>query len=153
MKRLYLDCDGVLADFNQGFLNEFEVAPESFEAANGSAAFWKAIRNCNGFFEHLPLMEDAKELFLEVQHLRPIILTGCPFGNWAELQKMRWRDKHFRGIPMVTCMSKHKRDYCLEGDVLIDDTLKYKQLWEEAGGVFIHHVNAKQSIQEFNKVW
>jgi hypothetical protein len=32
--------------------------------------------------------------------------------------------------------------------VLVDDTLKHRQLWEEAGGVFIHHKNARESLSE-----
>lgn len=148
MNRLYLDCDGVLADFDQGFRNEFELDPNVYEEAHGTPAFWKAIRNCNGFFEHLPLMLDARELFSAVEHLRPVILTGCPFGNWAELQKMRWRNKHFSGIPMVTCVSKEKRLYCKPGDILVDDLLKYKHLWEEAGGVFVHHTSAESTIEQ-----
>lgn len=145
---IYLDCDGVLANFDQGFRNEFETDPNVYEDVNGSASFWKAIRNCNGFFEHLPLMPGARELFTAVEHLRPIILTGCPFGNWAELQKMRWRDKHFKGTPMVTCASKNKRDYCKPGDIRIDDLLKYKHLWEEAGGIFIHHTSTESTIEQ-----
>ncbi len=33
------------------------------------------------------------------------------------------------------------------GDVLVDDFLKYKHLWEEAGGVFIHHISAAESVR------
>ena len=32
------------------------------------------------------------------------------------------------------------------GDILIDDWPKYKHLWEEAGGIFILHTSAAQSI-------
>lgn len=150
--RIYLDCDGVLADFDMGFKQEFEIDPSVYETAHGSAAFWKNIRNCNGFFEHLPLMPDAKELFHAVEHLRPIILTGCPFGGWAENQKMRWRDKHFPGVPMVTCMSKNKYQYCKTGDVLIDDMEKARAAWNAAGGHFILHTSASNSIGQFEEI-
>jgi hypothetical protein len=150
-KQLWLDCDGVLADFDLGFERRFDLPPRRFEELAGSEGFWSTIRNSPKFFDSLPLMPDARELYGSVQHLRPIILTGCPFGNWAETQKMRWRDKHFPGVPMVTCMSKNKRNYCRPGDVLVDDTLKYKELWEQAGGIFILHTDAKSSILELQK--
>lgn len=146
MTRIYLDCDGVLADFNNGFEQQFGVNPEYYEETHGSKQFWFKIRNVDGFYKKLPLMQDAMDLFHAVEHLRPIILTGCPFGGWAESQKMSWRDKHFPGIPMVTCMSRHKKDYCKPGDVLIDDYIKYKQLWEDAGGTFVLHTDAQSTI-------
>lgn len=149
--QIWLDCDGVLADFNFSFEQRFGESSDSYEEAHGSAAFWKAIKNCRGFFEHLPVMPDAKMLFDEVKHLRPIILTGCPFGDWAEVQKMKWRNKHFTGIPMVTTMSKHKKDYCHPGDILVDDVLKYKHLWEEAGGIFILHTSADSTIKQLKE--
>jgi hypothetical protein len=34
------------------------------------------------------------------------------------------------------------------GDVLVDDYLRYRELWENAGGIFIHHVSAKESIRQ-----
>jgi hypothetical protein len=34
------------------------------------------------------------------------------------------------------------------GDILIDDFLKYRHLWEEAGGIFIRHISAKGSLEK-----
>ena len=34
------------------------------------------------------------------------------------------------------------------GDILIDDYLTYRHLWEEHGGTFIHHTSAKESLQQ-----
>lgn len=152
MTRIYLDCDGVLANFNLGFEQRFGESPGSYEEKHGSKHFWHVIRTSGDFYQSLPIMSDAMELFSAVEHLRPIILTGCPFGGWAELQKMRWRDKHFPGIPMVTCMSRNKRDYCKPGDVLIDDYLKYRELWVESNGIFIHHTSSTNTIKQL-KDW
>lgn len=149
---IWLDCDGVLANFSLGFKQEFGSSPEEFEDKHGSSYFWTRIRQTPHFFERLPLMSDARELYEAVKPLRPIILTGCPRGSWAELQKMRWRDRHFPGVPMVTCMSKQKKDYCRPGDVLIDDRDHFRELWEQAGGTFILHVSAKQSIIDLQTV-
>jgi len=32
------------------------------------------------------------------------------------------------------------------GDIIIDDYLKYRHLWVEAGGIFIHHISAVESL-------
>jgi len=153
MKRLYLDCDGLLAHFSRGFETAFGMSCDTYEALHGTKAFWQAIRNELNFFGTLPLMPDALELYNAVKHLRPIILTGVPFGQWAEHQKFKWRDKHFPGVPMVTCRSRDKACYCQPGDVLIDDITTYKHLWEAAGGHYIVHTSAKQSIKELEQKW
>ena len=98
MKRLFLDCDGVLADFDSGFESKFGSSPKDYEDTYGTKAFWYIIRNDLNFFGTLPLMPDATELYESVKHLRPIILTGVPFGQWAEHQKFKWRDAHFSGV-------------------------------------------------------
>lgn len=147
-RRLYLDCDGVLADFDAAFIAKFGHTPRSYEDVNGPDVFWRDIQaESPNFYRDLPLMHDARELFDAVKHLRPIILTGCPRGGWAEMQKLAWAAEHFPGTPMVVCRSKDKCHYLHAGDVLVDDFLKYRHLWEKAGGVFIHHTSAKASIE------
>ena len=145
--RLFLDCDGVLADFDAAFERQFGHPPRAYEEKRGPQVFWQNIREeAKDFYRHLPLMPDARELYGAVAHLRPVILTGCPLGGWAEMQKIEWAREHFPGVPLVPCMSKDKRIYCRPGDILIDDYLKYRHLWEEAGGIFIHHTHAANSI-------
>jgi hypothetical protein len=145
--QLFLDCDGVLADFDRAFEETFGHAPRTFEERHGSNVFWRNIREeAPEFYRHLPLMDDARELYEAVAHLRPIILTGCPMGGWAETQKIAWAKEHFPGVPMVTCRSRDKRVYCRPGDILIDDWPKYRGLWEDAGGKFILHRSASESL-------
>jgi hypothetical protein len=152
MRQLFLDCDGVLADFDTGFETLTGMQGQEYEDLHGSKAFWKLIRDTPHFFENLPLMPGAIELYQAVKHLRPIILTGCPRGDWAATQKMRWRDKHFPGVPMVTCLSRNKVDYCQPGDVLVDDFLKHSQKWIDGQGIFVHHTSVQQSIRVLESI-
>lgn len=152
MARLYLDCDGVLADFDKGAAAVFGMRPRDYERRHGLGRFWKALANAPGFFENLPLMPDAIELYRGLRHLEPAILTGCPRGGWAEAQKERWVARHFPEARIITCFAAQKRRYCHPGDILIDDSVKYRYLWEEAGGVFILHRSARQSLIEFERL-
>ena len=152
MKQIFLDCDGVLADFDYGFKDLSGEDGHEYEDRHGSKAFWKLIANTDHYFEKLPLMPGAVELYQSVKHLRPIILTGCPAGDWAAHQKMRWRDIHFPGVPMVTCLSRNKVDYCQPGDVLIDDFLKHSQKWIDGGGVFVHYKNTPDTISQLKEM-
>jgi hypothetical protein len=148
MRQLYLDCDGVLADFDHGATAILGLPPKQFEKRHGLGKFWQKLAQAPDFYFHLPLLPDAMTLFDAVKHLDPIILTGLPRGNWAADQKMRWAEKHFPGVRMITCMARDKRDHAKEGDVLVDDNDKFRHLWEGAGGIFVHHKSAQGTLAE-----
>jgi 5'(3')-deoxyribonucleotidase len=147
-RQLYLDCDGVLADFDHGAQAALGLPPRAFEARHGRARFWARLADAPDFFANLPLMAGAQQLFDAVRHLDPIILTGTPRGDWAAPQKLRWAERHFPGTRIITCLAVEKRRHCLEGDVLVDDTLKHRHLWEEAGGIFVVHRTVEDSLEQ-----
>lgn len=153
MNRLFLDCDGVLADFDAGAREVLGLSPRVFEKRHGLGEFWRRLARAPDFYARLPLMQDACELFEAVRHLDPVILTGLPRGNWAAPQKVRWAAEHFPGVRIITCMAVDKRRHAQEGDALVDDTLRHRHLWEEAGGIFIHHRSAAASIAELKQLW
>ena len=147
--QLFLDCDGVLADFDSLSGEIFGMHPRTFEDLHGTAEFWKRLRNHGSFYADLPLMPDAMELWNATKHLNPIILTGCPHGGWAEPQKREWANKMFgEGTPIITCRSREKRTHFVEAkhNIIVDDWPEYKPLWEEHGGTFILHTSAYDSL-------
>lgn len=149
MVQIFLDCDGVLADFDKSAEEIFGMNTREFEDTKGTKLFWYLLRKAKNFFGDLHPMNDAHDLFNAVKHLDPIILTGAPLGKWAAPQKLEWRDKHFPGTEMiVVCPSKDKHKHMVQpGDILIDDLVKYRHIWEENGGIFIHHTSAENSIK------
>jgi hypothetical protein len=50
-------------------------------------------------------------------------------------------------------MAVDKRKHAKEGDVLVDDTLKHRHLWEEAGGIFVHHRGVEESLGELAAIF
>jgi hypothetical protein len=150
-RQLYLDCDGVLADFDKGAAAVLDMHPRAFEKRFGLGKFWQKLATAPDFYFGLPLLDGAMDLFEAVKHLDPIILTGLPRGNWAADQKVRWAAKHFPGTRIITTMARDKRDHAKEGDVLVDDQLRHAERWEEVGGVFIHHKDAETTLAELRK--
>ena len=146
MRTLFLDCDGVLADFDRGAAQVFGMPPRVYERRFGLQGFWAALASAPGFFDTLDLLPDAMELYGAVRHLDPVILTGLPRGGWAEAQKRRWAERHFPGVPVITTTAALKHEHCSSGDALVDDRDKFRHLWEGAGGVFIHHASAAASL-------
>jgi hypothetical protein len=145
-RQIYLDCDGVLADFESAAQAILGAPSDVFEARHGAGQFWSRLARADGFFERLDPLPDAFELYEAVKAKGPIILTGLPHGKWAEPQKRRWAERHFPGVPMITTTAALKREHCHPGDVLVDDRDQHRRLWEQAGGLFIHHTSATASI-------
>jgi len=145
-RQLYLDCDGVLADFNQGAAAVLGMHPKAYQKRHGIGRFWAKLAKAPDFYFGLPLLDGATELFEAVKHLDPIILTGLPQGNWAADQKVRWAAKYFPGTRIITIMARDKRNHAREGDVLVDDQITHAHLWEEVGGVFIHHRSVEETL-------
>jgi len=146
-RQIYLDCDGVLADFETSAQTILGMPSDAFEDLRGAGQFWKRLAAADGFFERLDLLPDARELYEAVKAKAPIILTGMPHGTWAEPQKRAWAARNFPGVPLIATTAALKREHCHPGDVLVDDREQHRHLWEDAGGLFIHHRSARESIQ------
>jgi 5'-nucleotidase len=140
MTRLYIDLDGVMADFDKYFLEAFGIESHKLD----DPTLWKWINGHGNFFSNLPLMPGALEFFRSVEYMNPTILTACPKSNYtvAAVQKRQWVYKHLSPdvtvIPMMggknKCLFMHS-----PGDVLIDDFEKNCIPWAEHGGFAIHH--------------
>lgn len=146
MPRIFLDCDGVLADFDKAATAILGQEPRRFQQQFGLRQFWRRLAAVPDFFAKLEPLPDAMELYRAVRHLDPAILTGLPRGSWAEPQKRRWAERYFPGVPVITTTAALKYEHCHPGDALIDDRDRYRHLWEKAGGIFIHHTSARMSI-------
>ena len=151
--RLFLDADGVLADFDEGARRLLGTRAKEYITNHGRSAFWKRLARAKDFYGALSEMPDARRLFEAVEHLKPTILTGLPLGNWAAPQKAKWAAEHFPGVPIITCMARDKHKHMRPGDVLVDDREKHRGAYEEAGVVFIHHRNAEDSLRQLAKIF
>lgn len=151
--RLFLDADGVLANFDNGVERLLGVSFKRFEARHGRGAVWKRLANAENFYGSLDEMPDARLLFDAVKHLEPTILTGLPLGNWAAPQKVEWAMEHFPGVPIITCMARDKHKHMKPGDVLVDDRENHRAAYEKAGVVFIHHKNAADSLRQLSRIY
>ena len=151
--RLFLDADGVLADFDRGAKDLLGMSAKHFIARHGRGEFWKRLARANNFYISLAEMPDARRLFDAVKHIEPTILTGLPLGSWAAPQKVEWAAEHFPGVPIITCLARDKHRHMHPGDVLVDDREKHRQAYEAAGVVFVHHKNTEDSVRQLSKIY
>ena len=146
---IFCDLDGVLADFEKGVQKLFNKHPNEINAR----FMWSSLRKTKGFFENLEWMEDGRQLWEHIKIYNPIILTGCPYGGWAEQQKYNWCARELGpDIRVITCKSDDKPNYCIQNSILIDDRDKIKYNWSVKLGYFITHRNTSQTLEKLEKV-
>jgi 5'(3')-deoxyribonucleotidase len=151
VRQLFIDLDGVLADFDGHYAARFGLRPDRTVGAPDPPNFWQNIEGDRQFYRQLPPMADARTLWdgARALHRNPIILTGLPLIPWVEKQKREWVAEHFgANVHVICCMSKDKRSHARAGDVLVDDWAKYRHLWEEIGGIFVLHTSAADSLPQ-----
>ncbi len=144
--KLFVDLDGVLANFKKGVI---DVTGRPVHKQKSNSQMWKALYKHGNFYAELDPMPDAMQLWNYVKKYNPTILTGIPRGNWAPPQKEAWVAKHLGpSVPVITGLARHKYNHAAENHILIDDTAKMIEDWTRAKGIGIHHTSAKNSIQQ-----
>jgi hypothetical protein len=150
MLKLFVDMDGVLADFDAHHEAIFGVRSDKLlDNVN-----WKAVRGVKDFYLNIPPMADMHALWDFIREYNPIVLTGIPSSvEEAADNKRAWIRKNLGGdVEVRCCLSKEKYLHCTPGAILIDDWEKHRQLWVEAGGHWITHTSATQTIAELREL-
>ena len=160
--QIYLDMDGVIADFNQRFENLSGMEPSAFEQKYGKDLFWDFIdeKNKLRFWVGIPVMEGAKQLVDYVSKHDYKVLTAPSMKKESRLGKLLWiRNKTgdlFNSKPQVIfkkAKEKHKvKPSLTEFDILIDDRADTVDRWTSAGGTGILFQSASQAIKELKKL-
>lgn len=144
--KLFVDMDGVLADFDQHHEDIFGVRADKI-AENVD---WNKVRAHPGFYSGIPPMADMLALWRYIERYSPIVLTGIPSSvEEAADNKRGWVRQHIGAhVEVRCCLSKEKSFHAEHGDILIDDWEKYRHLWIGKGGRWITHTSAENTIQK-----
>lgn len=149
--KIYLDLDGVIADFEKRFYELYGMSPKDAEARKQFGNnFQKLIDDKH--FSTLDLMPDALDLLQYLKHqMVPVeILSSTAresVHNAVSFQKDVWLQKQGISYPRNFVPGKqHKPKFADENSVLIDDTKSIIDAWNKAGGIGIHHTDALTTI-------
>lgn len=161
MRRIFIDMDGVLADFDGSFLSTFGKTCEECESKN---EMWRLIHGHDEFFYNLPKMAGVKELLYAVRLAKFegqiqdwAVLTSAGSSDFMHVaqQKRRWIHGNV-GHDIMVITVKDGLDKAAfvqhKGDILIDDWRKNCEAWEANGGVAIKYENAEQAIEDLEAV-
>jgi len=159
--KVYLDMDGVLADFDKRFKDITGMAPKDFENKYGKDEFWKVIDEDNkiSFWVGIPEMPGAKALVDAVKKYNYELLTSPSAKKQSYLGKILWVRNHkdlFGGKPRINfkrAKEKHEiKPELSKTDILIDDREDTIGRWNAAGGTGIVYKNISQVLNDLGKL-
>jgi hypothetical protein len=147
--KIYVDMDGVLANFEKRYIELFHESPDS----NGQRERKEFSQNWTTFiegknFETLDWWPGGPELVTYLGRNVPIsdveILSssgGNKYHDQVVVQKKNWIETF--NLPEwkvnVVAGRKKKAEFATPDSILIDDTLDVIQAFRAAGGIGIHH--------------
>lgn len=171
---VYLDMDGVLADFDGGLADRgffIEREHNRLFKQNVDKSQWtetelkddKIVQGYmeeKGFFRNLRMIPGADKLWAEAG--RPVVLTARPKkedpdGRVAS-EKRGWIEEYFGEIPedrFICCLRSEKKQYATYlgkfPNILVDDLEWNCSEWKKAGGYAILFKNSEQAVEELKK--
>jgi 5'(3')-deoxyribonucleotidase len=158
-RTVYVDMDGVIADFDRGF---YEMTGMETDHVQDNE-LWAAI-DAHGkarFFSELPWMPGGKELwqFVTSNFLKVKILSALGKSDKIDKQttqgKLAWLRHNIPNLQLddiILVDNKHrKRHYSKPGDIIIDDTPVVIEEWLKKGGIGILHKTASDTIGQLKR--
>ena len=149
---IYVDMDGVIANFNKRYIDKFGVTPEETRHKKSfSENFKKFIDDRE--FANLELMPDAQLLFSFLNSRsnipKEILSSTAREDSHVAIseQKHEWLKKHNINYKDNFVPRKSlKAQYATPTSILIDDTISVIDAWDKAGGIGILHKNAVSTL-------
>ena len=152
--KIYLDMDGVIANFEKRYIELFREAPNACHRDRKEfSANWK-IFIAGKHFEDLDWWPGGPQLidYLAKNRLDVEILSssgGNKYHDMVVLQKKKWIETF--NLPEtwpvnIVAGRKKKAEYATPDSILIDDTQDVIEAFREAGGIGIHHKDVGNTI-------
>ncbi len=159
---IYLDMDGVIADFDQRFKDVSGMTPDEYKDEYGMKKFWNLIDKENKikFWVGIPLMPGAEKLIKYVSQYDYEILTAPSIRKQSKIGKTVWLRKIYSNLfpnkPKINfkpAEEKHKiKSILTKSDILIDDKESTIDNWNNAGGTGILYTSAKNTITQLKQI-
>ena len=149
--KIYLDMDGVIADFNKRYKELYKIEPKEADTYKTFDKFFTMFI-AERQFATLNLMPDAIELINYLRSLKvptEILSSTSSEKRDAEIreQKIEWLNNQNIEFPVNLVPGKRfKRDFSNSNSLLIDDTPQNIDQWRVEGGIGILHTDAITTI-------
>ena len=145
---LYVDMDGVLADFFGVWTKMMGVS--HWKQIKDIEPALQKIRDTKDFWINLPMTSNATNLLNAIKQFKGkynILSAPLPGDPESEPQKREWIQKHLSMFPPTKIIiDPNKAQYAKQADGtpngLIDDFGENISKWESAGGIGIQHADS-----------
>lgn len=146
---IYLDLDGVFADFKKRFK---EIV--HFDYETDPAGAWKRLDQVDHLFLTLEPFPGARWFFDKIidTEVPCKMLTACPRKTGklvtAAEDKTEWVRKYLSANIEVICTDgwTGKAAYAHPDAILIDDMQRNIDAWQAAGGIGIQHTSQEETL-------
>jgi 5'(3')-deoxyribonucleotidase len=165
---LYLDMDGVQADFftawaNLNGVNRYkEIGDREAREQSITDLTSRGPEFIENFFANLEVLPNFHVLldYLQTRKI-PYTILSAPLRDNHEASikgKKRWLDKHHPGVSNNAIFRGDKERYAVTNgrpNVLVDDHKKYITRWEEKGGIGVLHRdnNPQLTIDKLEEIY
>lgn len=145
---VFFDLDGVMASFDEHYDRLIGVRKPDGDVR------WDLVQNVSDFFENMPLMPRALELWNTAPREIRRVLSSIPksiavSGIQKKMFVVRNLDNSMPDEHIHLVRGKSlKKAFAAPGHVLVDDWEPNIVDWREAGGIGIHYRDAGQAIEE-----
>ena len=158
---IYFDMDGVLADFEAGFLKvsgqDLSLLPDDVFADKETKD--KVFAHPT-FFIDLPVLPGAKDMVAYAMgydaDVQILTATGYSNEDAVRAQKHKWIAKHFPEITEIHTVPKStdKAQFAWPDVILIDDRLEKSIVpFRAKGGIGIHHTSPADTKRQLDQAW
>lgn len=148
---VYLDMDGVLADFTNKYIELFGTEPDV--SAKNDPNLTKMVGT--NFFDTLDKLPNADRLIRAVVRLfGSYSICSSPLRDDqknSEENKRKWIQRHLTPQPKSIVITGKKDSYAKGGNILIDDRLKNISAWNDRGGIGILYDAYTDDVDEVIK--
>ena len=162
--RIFIDMDGVLADFDGGVETLCHIKPipqDGVRPDDYDDKLWEAVKQIPHFYDVLSPLPGAVEMFEAGYNAygdRCEILTGVPKPKRnipeAGQDKIDWAREYLNDKVVVnTVLREEKTNYCFGPEyILIDDYTKNGLEWQKKGGTVINHSSSEDTIEQLKQL-
>jgi len=157
MTKIYLDLDGVFADFHSGV----QMYTDVDNYADNPSEVWKKLETIPHYFRDLTVLQDSPKILNRILEVVPPqyceFLTALPkiTGHLysAQRDKVEWVRAQLNSHLQVNCVAHWslKKYFCRSPhDILIDDSQRNIDEWTAVGGTGILHRDVKTTLEELD---
>ena len=177
LPKIYLGVDGVIADRitaankileKYGYPKWDDIAWNQYDEYQKNEIRWAILKKHENFYDNISYLREGRRLWKFLKSYRPFVVSVFEGINSSETELFElWQDSRRNWLSNKLDINKFENVLFINEEVetisfavnensksnlLIDDCVETCERFFNAGGIAIHHVDAKTTIKELKKI-